>query len=349
MPTPRHPQPRDNGSRREKPRLSTPEEGFELVNVRSEWKGEALNFTPWLAENLHLLGKALGLNLEHCRTEAPVGPFSLDILAREIDKDVKVAIENQLAETDHGHLGQLLTYATGYNAHIAIWVASDFVYEHAEALHRLNELTGEGIKFYGVKIEVIQKVGDACRERRFRKVVYPGGWDKEHTLEKWERPPRIQQYYDFFQPLVDELLRTGFANGFRRRHDHADRLFPSGLHRYTGYMASFYKDRAWASLHVETGDKDLTNRIFDALKEQKKSIESCFEAETDWDWNRNGSQMFSSINIRRDGSIDDPQEKLEEIRAWMLDRLPKLKEVLDPHLKRVLKELQPEGADGAEG
>ena len=32
----------------------------------------------------------------------------------------------------------------------------------------------------------------------------------------------------------------------------------------------------------------------------------------------------------------------------MLDQLPKLKEVLDPHLERVLKELQPEGPASAE-
>ena len=32
----------------------------------------------------------------------------------------------------------------------------------------------------------------------------------------------------------------------------------------------------------------------------------------------------------------------------MLDQLPKLKEVLDPHLERVLKELQSEGPAGGE-
>ena len=46
-----------------------------------------------------------------------------------------------------------------------------------------------------------------------------------------------------------------------------------------------------------------------------------------------------------DGSIDDPPERLEEIRAWMVDQLPKLQEVLEPHLERVLKELPPEGAE----
>ena len=49
---------------------------------------------------------------------------------------------------------------------------------------------------------------------------------------------------------------------------------------------------------------------------------------------------FSSINIRRNGSIDDPPEKLEETRAWMLDLLPRLKEVFDPRVQNILKELQ---------
>lgn len=329
--------------------MSATKEGFELVDVRTEWKDEARNFTPWLAGHLDLLGDALGMRLELDQREAEAGPFSLDILATEADEGVRVAIENQLDWTNHSHLGQLLTYATARGAHVAVWVAPEFRYEHAEALHRLNEWTGERIRFYGVKVEVVKRTGDSRTEPRFRKVVYPGCWNKGITGPSGEtESPDARKYRQFFQPLIDELLAVGFASGYRQRHDRADRFFPSGLHRYMGYMASFYKDSAWASLHVETGDKYLTNRIFDALKEQKKSIESCFEAETDWDWNRNGSQMFSSINIRRGGSIDDA-EKLEEIRAWMLEQLPKLKEVLDPHLERVLKELQPEGADGAEG
>ena len=316
------------------------------MNVRSKWKDEALNFTPWLAENLQLLGDALGMRLEYCQTEAPVGPFSLDILAREIDKDVKVAIENQLQETDHGHLGQLLTYAAEYNAQVAIWVASDFVYEHAKALHRLNEVAGEGIRFYGVKIEVIRKVGDACPEPRFSKVVSPGCWDRKNTLEKWERPPRIQRYHDFFQPLTTKLLGEGFADEVDRYYGPAGRFFPSRLRPETGYavyLEGKEKNDAWVSLHVRTWDSiEQNNRIFDELKKAKPEIEESLDAE--WAWHRFNPNSFFTISIRRDGSIDDT-EKWEEIRARMLEQLRKLQEVLDPHLERVLRELQPEGAD----
>ena len=46
--------------------------------------------SQWLADNLHLLGGALGLKLELIQTEAPVGgpPYYCDILARETNKGV---------------------------------------------------------------------------------------------------------------------------------------------------------------------------------------------------------------------------------------------------------------------
>ena len=134
--------------------MTTPTEGMEYVDVHKKWQLEALDFTPWLAENLKMLSGALELELELVQREAPVGPFFCDILAKELGSGVQVAIENQLELTDHSHLGQLLTYAAGLDARIAVWVAPDFQYEHAEALHRLNKWTRDGPKFYGVKVSV---------------------------------------------------------------------------------------------------------------------------------------------------------------------------------------------------
>ena len=325
--------------------MTVPEDGTEQVDVRTMWEHEALDFTPWLAENLHLLGDALGMNLESVQMEVPVGPYYLDILARDADDGVKVAIENQLEETDLHHLGQLLTYATGSGAQVAIWVAPEFVYEHAQALHRLNEWTKESIKFFGVKVEVIEKAGGEPLEARFRKVVYPGGWEKDVTLPSGEMPATKRQYHEFFQPLVTKLLGDGFADKTIQHWDHTGRFFPSRFDEYTGYAVSFWKNCAWVSLHIQMEDTELTKRIFDELVAKRDDVESSIDADADpeWEWLRHDRYTFSSINVRRDGSIDDPPEKLEETRAWMLDLLPKLREAFDPGLERVLKELHPEG------
>ena len=103
------------------------------------------------------------MKLELLKSEAPVGPYYLDILAKEVDRGVEAAIENQYGTTDMAHLGQLLIYAAGYDARIAIWVAPEFGYEHAQALHRLNEWTRDGIDFYASRLESSRS---ATRSRR---------------------------------------------------------------------------------------------------------------------------------------------------------------------------------------
>ena len=108
------------------------------------------NFTPWLAEHISELGEALGLDLESTSQEAPVGSYRLDILAS--DGDRLVVIENQLGETDHTHLGQLLTYTAGYDASVVIWIAGKFRDEHREALDLLNRRTGKDSEFFGVVV-----------------------------------------------------------------------------------------------------------------------------------------------------------------------------------------------------
>ena len=314
------------------------------VDVRKKWPNETLDFTPWLAKNLHLLGDALGMKLEPVQTEAPVGgpPYYCDILARETNKNVLVAIENQLEWTDFSHLAQTLIYSAGLDARIAIWVATEFRHESAQVLDWLNKWTSDEIEFYGVKVK-ITKIGDSFDEPSFHKVVWPGGWSKDDTLPPVPgMDPRVQQFHDFFQTLIAELIRDGFADKAGQYFNHTGRLFPSRLDSHIGYAVSFSQNSAWVSLHVRTWDSiERNNRIFDELQRAKPEIEESLDAE--WVWHRFEPNSFFTVSVRKDGSIDDPPEKLEETRAWMLNLLPKLKEVFDPRLDEILKRSASEG------
>ena len=324
--------------------MTEPEEGVEQLDVRTCWEHEALDFTPWLAkqENLDLLGEELGLKLEFVEREKQVGPMYLDILAREADTGALVAIENQLEESDLGHLGQLLTYATGLDARIAIWVATDFYHEYAQALHKLNQWTGDDIRFYGVKVELVRKDGGEP-EPRFRTVVYPGEWHLDRTLAPAAKSARAQQHHDFFQPLIEELIPS-FADKAIQRFWYTDRFFPSRAHRAAGYGAALEGDGgAWVSLYIETEDKALTKRVFDALMENRAEIESSIAvaAGDEWHWLRHDPHLFCSISVRRDGTIGDAPEALQRTRAWMLELLPKFRDAFAPRVARILGEASP--------
>ena len=85
----------------------------EIKDLHQVWPHEALDFTPWLAEedNLALLADAVGLEITVDETESKVGDFNVDIYASETGTDRKIIIENQLEDTYHDHLGKLITYS----------------------------------------------------------------------------------------------------------------------------------------------------------------------------------------------------------------------------------------------
>ena len=332
--------------------MTAPEDGVEQLDVRTCWEHEALDFTPWLAkqENLDLLGAELGLSLECAQTEVQVGSMYLDILAKERDTGVLVAIENQLEETDLGHLGQLLTYASGLDARVAIWVAPAFYHEYAQALHKLNQWTADDVRFYGVKVEVVRKPGGEP-EARFRTVVYPGEWHLDRTLAPGAKSAVWQQHDDFFRPLIAELRRARFADSATQYFDYTGRVLPSGFDDGIGYAVSFWKTGAWVTLYIETEDKALTKRVFDALMENRAEIESRIAVAPgdEWHWLRHNPHLFCSISVRKDGTIDDPPEELERTRAWMLDLLPRFRDVFDPRVKEILGEASPARDAGSAG
>jgi hypothetical protein len=67
----------------------------------------------------------MDMELEIEAVEHWVGAFKADILARAVgETDHRVIIENQFGRTNHGHLGQILTYLAGIeDAKTVVWIA----------------------------------------------------------------------------------------------------------------------------------------------------------------------------------------------------------------------------------
>lgn len=151
-----------------------------IENLRSVWKHEAYDFTNWLAEseNLSILGDEIGIEISLIETEASVGSFHVDILAQEENTGRKIIIENQLEATNHDHLGKVITYASGYDAEIIIWVVKDVREEHRQAIDWLNEHTDERLNFFIVKVE-LWKIGDSPCAVKFNVISRPNDWAKK--------------------------------------------------------------------------------------------------------------------------------------------------------------------------
>ena len=101
--------------------------GHTIDEVKKKWKHEEKCFTPFLANNLHLLSKELGFELELEGTEVKAGPFKADIVALRSNCAERVIIENQLTHADSKHLGQLIHYHVSLGAQTSVWGRSQLL------------------------------------------------------------------------------------------------------------------------------------------------------------------------------------------------------------------------------
>ena len=152
---------------------------LEKVDPREYWKDEARDFTPWLAqeENLELLGDAIDLQIELENTEIQVGKYRADIVARDVNSERTVIIENQLEKTNHDHLGKIITYASGVGADIVIWICNAVTDEHRNAIDWLNEISNEQIAFFALEIQ-LWRINESSPAPKFNIVCSPNEWAK---------------------------------------------------------------------------------------------------------------------------------------------------------------------------
>lgn len=155
------------------------------VELRNVWPHEALDFTKWLSEepNLAMLSTAIGIELELIETESSVGSFNVDIYAQESGAGRKVIVENQLEDTNHDHLGKVITYAAGKGAEVVVWVVARARDEHRQAIEWLNQHTDNDFGFFLVEIE-LWSIGDSLPAPRFNVVEQPNEWTKAIKLSE---------------------------------------------------------------------------------------------------------------------------------------------------------------------
>ena len=309
-----------------------------VSDLRATWPNEAQHFTPWLADNIAELGEALGMDLELQQTEAPVGGYSLDILATDLNSSRPVIIENQLEATNHGHLGQLLTYAAGFDAGVVVWVTREFRDEHRQALDWLNQRTGEDTQFFGVAVE-LWRIGDSLPAPHFNLVATPNGWRKETAARSENQTDataseRMERYRDFFQSLIDTLREQHQFTNVRKGQAQNWCNFSTGR-SHVAYKADFTnQQQARVSIRIDYPDGERNLRLVNDLELRKDEIQSRLGS---LNWQQVEGRRACLITLERPGSIQDDDETLEDLQSWMVDNLLKFREVFGPILAELTK------------
>ena len=242
---------------------------LEKVDLRDVWPHEALDFTKWLSEepNLALLSSAVGIELELLETESSVGSFNVDIYAQEAGTGRKVIIENQLEDTNHDHLGKVITYAAGKGAEVVIWVVARARDEHRQAIEWLNQHTDSDFGFFLVEVE-LWSIGDSLPAPRFSVVEQPNEWTKAIKLsEGLSETERVKlSYWTKYREVAQatpEFLKVFNPQKPSKNHWTTLRCDTSAYH--IGLLIDTQRGRIGIEFYVPD-DKEIGRKAIDNAK-----------------------------------------------------------------------------------
>lgn len=311
------------------------------VNPRTMWANEATNFTPWLAQHLSEVADAVGLELELENTEVSVGPYSADILSKDIGTGKNVVIENQLEKTDHDHLGKSITYASVLDASAIIWIATEFTDEHKKALDWLNDHTSNEISFYGVRLELWQ-IDDSKPAVSFNVISEPADIIRQTAMSA-----RSEELTE------TKKLQLEFWIQFRARLIETNKL-PSVQAARPQYWYDVSLGRAHINLSniVNTYDNKIgvrvyiSNKIASAALPQLMDMRSEIEAEIGFelDWNPNPENRDKVIACLYDADMGR-QDKWDEYLSWMTDTALRFRETFSKRIRDMDFTIQPEAEE----
>jgi len=295
---------------------------LEKVELRDFWVDEGRDFTPWLVkeENIILLGEALGIDMEVIQQEQPVGSFRADIYARNISNDTHILIENQLEKTDHGHLGQIITYAAGLDATMMIWISPQFSEQHRAALDWLNRTTNENISFFAIEIE-LWRIGDSLSAPKFNIVCKPNDWARsiQQTMNKSELTPTQSLQLEYWTTFNHLVISSGSPIKCRTPHPRSWMDFSIGKNHV--YMTAYMNTREdWIAVAMWVGGPKRDS-IFCFLKEKYESL-SHEKISQDVVWKQTPDRQWDEIKITKSADPTD-RASWNQQHIWLKDTLEK--------------------------
>jgi hypothetical protein len=321
-----------------------------LVTLKATevWGNEPQVFTPWLAQNLDLLGEALEIDeLELKGTEVAAGDFRLDILAEDVEGH-PVLIENQFGPTDHRHLGQLISYvASQVGRATVVWVAERFKEDHRAAIDWLNSSTIDDFDFFAVEIEAL-KIGDSDPAPFFNVVAKPNAWARSvgavtRQSIAGDLAAGDHTRLNYWRSFADYLKAE--ASHFSIRRPNKDHWFEFPIGR-SGIVISATintkKKRTGVELYLY---RDPTKAGIRQLAAAREAIEKEFGEPLDWQ--ELPGKKASRIAVYRQNVDPADAASYPDLHAWMLSKMDAFREVFANRVRGLTLDAAPE-ADARE-
>ena len=293
-----------------------------IDDLRSVWAHEAHDFSKWLAkeENIALLSETIGIDIVLEELESPVGGFNVDLYATEEGTGRKIIIENQLEDTNHDHLGKIITYASGKGAEVIIWIVKRARDEHRLAVEWLNQHTDSNIGIFLLEIELWQ-INDSPLAPKFNIVERPNDWAKTvKAVEGVSDTKKLQM--KFWQAFAEYAFsNTSFAQCFKKRKAQPQHWYDLALGSsayHLGFSVNTQKKRIGVEIYIND-DKEIYKK-FMAVRDQ---IETEFGDKLEWIEATKACRILAT----HAGDIKKGTETWNELFDWYMSAALKMRAI----------------------
>lgn len=273
------------------------------------------------------MGDEVGFDIKLTQTEAEVGDFNVDILAEEENTGKKIIIENQLEVTNHDHLGKVITYASGYDAGVIIWVVKDVREEHRRAIDWLNEHTDDEIEFYLVKIELWQ-IEDSPYAPKFEIVSKPNDWAKavKESVGSGELTETKVNQLEFWNALKEYAKQNNSKLRFHKSAPQHWNNMSIGSNDAHISLTINSRENLFAVEFYIPDNKELYARLFT----QKDAIERDLDEKLEW--MELPGKKASRVKVSLPGELSK-RDQWDNYFFWMLNVAQKFKDVFPKYFK----------------
>lgn len=300
------------------------------IDIRKVWQHEQYDFSKWLAgeENIQELGDTLNLTLTDVETEKFVGNYRCDILCKDELTGKVVLIENQLEPTNHDHLGKIITYASGLDASVVIWIVASARQEHASAIEWLNKHTDEDLSFFLVEVHAY-KIGDSDPAPQFKIVEQPNDFAKsvKSISKNSDLSDSERNRLEFWTQLNEILEERGKPFNKRKAttdHWYSIAMGSSECHISIDLVNKEHKIRVGVWIY---DNKELFDKFF----ANKNEIEKACGFELAWDRLENKKASLACTYIQ--GLDFDNQTNYPELINKAIDLVLTMRKAFVPFVK----------------
>lgn len=302
---------------------------LEEVNVRQLWAHEQHDFSRWLAqpENIEELNDSIGLSLTDIQPEAFVGAYRADLVARDETSNVKVVIENQLQATDHDHLGKIITYASGLDADVVVWIVKEAREEHRAAIEWLNLKTLDGISFFLIEIHAY-RIGKSLPAPKFEVIQKPNEYTKALNKRAGSQElSRAQaERLEFWTMLNEALVEKG--KPFNPRKASTDSWYDVAMGTSDAHLSiTLVNQENEIGLEVYISN---SKELFDRFREVAPQIHD--ELGFTLEWNRMNEKKSSRIKYSIPGLNFDDHSNYPELIEQVIDKIVLMRTVFKKYL-----------------